>query len=296
MWSTTQHCIGKDTTMNDLASLIDQTAADAIVQKGSSDADIANDILKECINILKVQKNASSARIRKACRKQWPDTQFLGDRLIDACTTLHEIGVLEEVARELKRAFKTVNPWSAAARLFPQQATKTDLVVRQGLMAWLESFGLFNMETATENVVHSNTIGSVRAADVVAIYLGQRDEPTKAQTAQALREFCTDDWTESVEEVSDRINSDHQETVNETTDEEAVAELIDNLIDHVRQQFDDALGIEELEAAEAAAAKLPQQVADACRKHHKSLRPETADQLRGKAGAVADAVKTAAAM
>lgn len=282
--------------MNDLASLIDQTAADSIVQKGTTNAEMASEILKECINILKVQKNASSARIRRACRKQWASSQYLGDKLIDACTTLHEIGVLEEVARELKRAFRTVNPWSAAARLFPQQATKTDLIVRKGLIGWLESFGLFDLESNKETVVHSNTIGSVTCSDVVSIYLGQRDEPTKAQTAQALREFCTDDWTESVEETPDRISSDHQETVNETMDEERVADLIDQLIEHARDKYDQAFGAEEIEAATADLAKLPQQVKDACQQHRKSLREETRDQLIGKAGALADAAKTVASM
>jgi len=274
--------------MSDFANLIDQTAADAIIAKASTDAEVANDILAEAVRILRVQKTASSARVRGACRRQWPETSLLGDKLIDACTKLHEMGVLEEVARNLKEAFGTVNPWSAAARLFPQQSKQGNLIVRQGLVAWLESFGLFNMETGTETPVTTSTMGTVRALDVVSIYLGQRDEPTKSQTAQALREFCTDDWTESVAEVTDRINSENDEYLTEVMDAEKAAELIDNLIEHVQTKYDDAVGLQEVEDAAVAAQALPGQVRDACKQHSKHLRLETITQLETKAGRVAD--------
>lgn len=265
--------------MNDFASIIDETSADKIIRDNQTDAQLAAEIAKEAYNILLVKKTTSTGRIRKACRAQWAETPMLGDKLTDSVSTLLEVGVLEEIARCLKEAFGDVNPWSAAAKLFPKQAENGGKIVRLGLIAWLESFGLFDLDSNRELPITTSTMGTILPVDVVAIYMGQKNEPTKAETAAALREFCTDDWTENAEKVTDRISPTHEEYAETESDDVAAESLIRDYIEHVEQMYDDAVCPEELEAASTAAAVLKSKVDEACHIHRKSLRAETQTQL-----------------
>jgi len=288
--------------MSDFTSILNEQAATKTINAAKTDAELAAEILKEAHRLILVSKNAFAARVRKACRRQWPTTSNPGNKLADAVQTMYDCGVLEEMARCIGQTFGEVKPGLAASKLFPQtpENPTSTLVTRKGLIAWLEQFGTYDLDTDTAKPITHSTIGTVDTPDFVAIYLGQRNEPTMAETAAALREFATDDWTENVTEIEDRASSQHAdttpdgETTPETMDEESIAQMIDELIDNTEQAYHDAAGIEEVEAAAEAADKLRDVVARACHKHRNSLRAETIDQLQNKAAQLAHFVRHAA--
>ena len=290
--------------MSDFMTLLNEQAATKTINAAKTDAELAAEIRKEAERLILVSKNAFAARVRKACRRQWPKTQMLGDKLAAAVQTMYDCGVLEEMARCIGQTFGEVKPGLAASKLFPQapENAASKLLTRKGLIGWLEQFGTYDLDTDTAKPITHSSIGTVDTPDFVAIYLGQKNEPTTTETAAALREFATDDWTENATETTDRISSEHadttpdDETTPEVMDVETVAQMIDELIDNAEQAYHDAAGIEEVEAAAEKAAQLPQTVADACRKHRKSLRTETVNQLKDKAAHVAHFVRHAAAL